>query len=562
MSTKALGGRLLDYLAGGLPAARKSFDAATGRFLHESGGWAVTKQDVVYPMALLYTTPGRPQHGDGDILRMILGGGDAWRDAQDEEGRFEFVKVDGSRWGKTYMPWSMYHWLETYVLMRGQMDKERRSRWEDGLRLAFAGAARELADHTFVHNIPTWHGMALVRASEVFGEASWKEVGARLIAQAAAAQDPDGYWPEGGGPTTSYNLVYVHALGLYYRFTQDESVLVCLKRALEFHMHFTYPDGSGVAAVDGRVRYGPGISATGLPGFVPFPRGRRFVRFLVDRLCERNPQGGLTPHLASAAMCLTDGAEAAIPQEQGDYASVHNGHGLVRRRGPWSVCLSGYLTPTEELPLSSRVRWHKDRQNYVGIWHRDVGLVVGGGSSKKQPEFSTFEVIAGRTMRWEADEAELVCEHDGDVLRLKYGETTCRVRVRVVDESRIEIGFGAEGPKRVPVAVVGGLCLPCVGGRELVAAGSGGPCALDPERTWRASWAEDDASEDRWLRIGRVRLDLPPGAGFDWPIYPVNPYAINNAAPPAQAVGVVAVPVAVGAPEKVVAITVEDEPEA
>lgn len=121
------------------------------------------------------------------------------------------------------MCWSMYHWVEAHGLLRGEMDPERRARWEAGLRLCFDGIIRELGDAPRAHNINCWHGMALVRAAQLLAENSWLEAGKRIIRRHVAAQSPEGYWDEGAGPTTSYNLVYVHAIGLYYWFTGSGS---------------------------------------------------------------------------------------------------------------------------------------------------------------------------------------------------------------------------------------------------------------------------------------------------------------------------------------------------
>ncbi len=101
------------------------FDPATGRFLTE-GGWAVTNQDILYPLALLYRTqdPDNPYAQDGRILEYALRGGDALRDFQYPDGQVEFIKVDGSTWGPIYMPWSMYHWLEAYALLEEELDPD------------------------------------------------------------------------------------------------------------------------------------------------------------------------------------------------------------------------------------------------------------------------------------------------------------------------------------------------------------------------------------------------------------------------------------------------------
>ena len=49
---------------------------------------------------------------------------------------------------------------------------------------------------------------------------------------------------------------------------------------------------------------------------------------------------------------------------------------MVRREGPWFICLSGYTAP---VPQS---RWIQDRQNLVSLYHDKAGLILGGGSDR------------------------------------------------------------------------------------------------------------------------------------------------------------------------------------
>ncbi|MCB0079956.1 MAG: hypothetical protein KDE47_03455, partial [Caldilineaceae bacterium] len=246
---------ILRTLIEDVPMNLARFDESTGRFLTE-GGWAVTNQDLVYPLALLYRTqhPDNPYFQDQHILGYACRGGDAWRDFQYPDGKVEFIKVDDSTWGPIYMPWSMYHWLETYALLRDELGDERRARWEDGLTLAYDGIAAGLAAGR-VHNIPTWDGMATFRAGQIFDREDWREAGRNMIYRTVEEQQPGGYWLEHHGPTPSYNLVYVHAIGLYHFFSGDESVLDCLESATDFHIRYTYPDGRLVETIDGRVKY-------------------------------------------------------------------------------------------------------------------------------------------------------------------------------------------------------------------------------------------------------------------------------------------------------------------
>ena len=96
--------------------------------------------------------------------------------------------------------------------------------------------------------------MSLHRAGVVFNKEEWKSTADKVMKNAIEVQHPDGFWPEHKGPTVSYNYVYAHALGLYRYHGGAVDVLETLKRSLKFHQAFTYPDGSTVETIDGRVK--------------------------------------------------------------------------------------------------------------------------------------------------------------------------------------------------------------------------------------------------------------------------------------------------------------------
>ncbi len=531
------------------------FDEENGRFL-TGDGWAVTNQDIVYPLALLYTTAGNPYYGDDRILHVALRGADAWRDFQYPDGRVEFVKVDGSRWGPTYMPWSMYHWLETYALLRGQLDAPRRARWEDGLTLAYDGISGELA-RGHVHNIPTWNGMAAYRAGEILSRADWQEAGRKMIALAVEAQTPHGYWIEHHGPTTLYNLVYTHAIGLYHVFSGDESVLPCLARATDFHIRYTYPDGRVLETIDGRVKYHDHVPDFAHTTFSFFPQGRRYVRMLVesmhaDRQAHAEPhisyvvtsgslrianaEYGLSPRLASAYVHLQSGPEAPIPQDQPAYQVHDPDHALIRRGQGWFYCLSGIVTP----PVESR--WGQDRGNYVSVWHEETGLIVGGGNSKDQPEWSTFAIGSSPDVSHLPIAASLRPAAENDAVALTYGVpaeveapqagATCVLALRIASKECLEIHM--TGPAHTPAEAHLTLKLKP---DEPLRTGTGAALSLDgPPIDLDA-----DASGG-WVGWGKWRITLPAGSRFQWPVLPFNPYTADGAAPLDEAAGILTVP--------------------
>ena len=523
------------------------FEPSSGRFL-TGGGWAVTNQDVVYPLALLYVTedPSNPYYGDERILDHVARGADAWRDFQYPDGRVEFIKIDGSQWGPTYMPWSMYHWLETYALLRDTLDAQRRRSWEEGLALAYGGIARGLeANH--VHNIPTWNGMALYRAGQLFGRPEWLDRGKKTIDLAVNTQTPQGYWREHHGPTTSYNLVYVHAIGLYHVFSGDDSLLPCLERGTDFHIRYTYPDGRVVETIDGRVKYHDRVPDLAHAAFSLFPQGRSFVRFLVEnmvRLRREHPlphlsyadtrgkhqivgaNYGLSARLASGYVHYRDGPAAPIPQDSESYAILDPDHALLRHADGWFTCLSGITTP----PVDNR--WGQDRQSFCSVWHKSCGLLIGGGNSREQPEWSSFVVEIEGGTAYLPDSAQLERDGDVDTVKMTYAGCTCTLSTQIVSADHLQLtALGATGqPSRAQFLLQ-------LDPAHALRTGLGDQLTLNADPISLSAEKAGGAIEHRGWRVV-----LPPGSRVEWPVLPFNPYTEDGAAPVDEAVAILSVP--------------------
>jgi len=510
--------RVLEAMAEGVTAVLPSFDEPTGRFLAEPEGptapgaapedigWCVINQDIIYPLAVLHTTPGTPFHGDEKVLEMALRGGDAIRDFQYPDGRVEFLKVDGSRWGPTYMGWTNYAWLETYALLRDELDGQRRSRWEEGLTLAHDGQAKEISDG-HIHNIPCWKAMSCCRAVELLDRPDWKTVGTAMIHAVVDAQQPGGYWAEHGGPSVLYNHVYVHGIGLYYAFTRDERVLPALEAASELHQTFSYPNGVPVETVDGRVKYHDRLMSMGWVGFSACPKGRRLVRLLAEQLVpERDVkrfQGGA---IASAVQHLIEGDEATTNVDRPAFRESYRDWAVVCREQPWFGCLSAFACP----PVASR--WGQDRQAFLSLWHEEHGLILGGGNSKDQPEWSSF-VADGRFI---PDAGELL--DDGTGVDLTYGRVRCRLRL-LFEEHHPVIEAGTEGGPALQQFVIQ------TAPGDVIRTATGQQATLQDTAV---QWGP--AELGAWLEWKGLQITVPTGAMFRWPTTPFNPYAADGAA--------------------------------
>ncbi len=516
---------LLDIMAAGAGERLDTFDEATGRFITEPTGpiapgakpedlgWIVTNQEVIYALATLFLEGPPRFSGSPEILDIIGRAGDAIRDFQDADGRVEFLKPDGSRWGMTYMGWTNYAWLETWALMRDRagaaLDDARRASWEEGLTLAHEGQAAELRGLDHVHNIPTWKAMSCWRAGELMGRSDWQEVAEQYMARCVEAQAPGGFWPEHGGPTTGYNRVYLHALGLYAIFSGDRSVMPAIEAATDFHQAFTYPDGSDIKVIDGRTKYSASINASALVAMTLTPRGRRYADYVLSlpRFAEAM-QNPVASHTVSLYHHMRGGDEAPINLDEPSFAKTYGDWALLLREGPWFGALSAFVCP----PTGSR--WGQDRQQFLSLWHEDAGLLIGGGNSRNQPEWSSF-VTSGRYI---PDSGEIA---DGGV-GLGYGDSLCRIALRFEGEAAV-IEASVEGG-----SAVNHLTLPLKPGERVTCAS--GLCAVTGDEPLH--W--DARRMGEWIELRgphrAVRIALPAGAQFAWPSLPFNPYAIDGAA--------------------------------
>lgn len=526
-------------------------------------GWAVTHQDIMLCMAVLYTSRRSGNlYRDASLLKKIAMAGDALRRFQYPDGKVEFVKADGSKWGPIYMPWSMYHWLETYRLIAPELDDRREADWRDGLNLAFEGMHREMRHAldtraeraSVVHNIPTWNAMSLHRASAVLGNPGWKRTADTMIRLTLKEQDADGFWPEHHGPTTLYNLVYIHALGLYARHGGDIDVMPALDRALAFHERFTYPDGSKVETVDGRTKYARFPSPMGLTGFTLLPRGAAYAQSLID-LAMREGAAWKAPHMAdllqywspgSATVTAADSSTGADQTADGktvtavDRSTLFDrpvieaeaARSIVIKREGWFVCLSAYTAPQVES------RWGQDRQSFIGVWQRDSGLIVGGGNSKNQPEWSTFEVRP-------AEGGHFYVPREGapDIrnrqIRLTCGPRTLTVRLRDMTAEGIRLDFAAdivdgdEALAHIPLQLQTGLPL---------TADEAGHASLVNERPIRLRQAQGS----HLIRHAGWQLRFDGSYDLRWPSHPFNPYAADGSAKLDEAVALLTLPLKAG----------------
>ena len=439
---------------------KKHYDPVTGRFMDyvvfdENGnriepepnkGWAITHQDYLLGFAYLYKTPfeNNPYYMNPETYDMILKGVQAWRNWQGEDGRMEFIKSNGECWGPIYMPWSWYHWLETYGLMRDDLSDEVRSDWEKGMWPGLESYAKQ--DPTHIHNIPVWQAMCVHRAGKFFDRQDWCDAGSALIENCCKLQHPDGFWAEHQGPATGYNQVYIHSLALYYVHGGSVDVLPALKRAIQFTKMFTYPNGIGNDTIDGRQHYHPvkkdaNWSTMGIPAYAITKSGLVYLNSLMGVYSQSKASMAYTTslllalasHRAIDDVDSDDLGDTFAPDFTASYGSA-----TVVRKNNNQITLSAYTAPLTES------RWGMDRQFFASVWTEDADLLMGSANSKNHIELSTFVIgdQDGKVLSYIPTAGKVV--KDG-VVSLDYsGYAECTIEGSVCDCGKLKLTYSAK----------------------------------------------------------------------------------------------------------------------
>ncbi len=370
----------------------------------------------------------------------------------DEEGYVDFYGQAGFQWGRDLAgAWPLFFWQEALVLLEKELDSElfisQRAKIFKILKAHFDSINKLVeSDPGFfkqdIHNLFIWKVLLIFRAGGLWKNDDWTSFGTRVMNQVVQAQNPDGWWSE-GGPTVGYNLVTATAVSLYAEYSGDEKALSAMKKSAVFHSAFSYPDGSKIEAIDGRMRYSPGVMMFIPPSFARFPEGKRYLdavarSFEKDKPLEFSSVQGFS-FLGSIHENLP---EISVPGSyEIDALKIFPGlkSALVKERG-WAMALCGY----ENAKNISCFRL--ERQNLLSVWHKKTGLIVGGGHSKYQPEFSCFNVFERTGNLHYLHANSCAAAERGEMgLSMEYGGVPVFISVRIIDGKRIAVRYGVKG---------------------------------------------------------------------------------------------------------------------
>lgn len=480
-----------------------------------------TSPGVMLSAAVLYRKhhPDNRSFGDRKKLELALALGDLFaRQSENDpaENRQDYE-------------WEIHFWLDTYRLLEAELGAERRKLWRRELEKNVRWFEREVRGRL---DFPRYQGpyirtstnhLALFAstvylAGRCFPDKEWERLGAAALHRLAAEeQTEDGFWAEftDNGPTTGYNYITMTCVALYCEHSRDTAALEALRRATDFHRHFTWPDGTPVETINGRNRHWR-VNAWGHFGFSHWPDGRGYAAFLAGFFSSED-LGAVGSRnlgrLAQNALYYHEGPVSPSPQELPRFAYRMKRQAGIRKSGPWIVCLSGLI----DTPIDSR--FTLDRQGHMSIFHQNLGMIITGANSKMQPELATFLEKKGERLTTIPLSSRLRMADERDRLGLGYHTFFAEVEVPTPERDRLPFRFVVTevGPRGRIEDVRLNLQLNLKAGAVLETATR--KITLDETRI--------DLGPDQlggWIRHGGWKLRVHPTARLVWPVLPFNPY--------------------------------------
>jgi hypothetical protein len=516
---------------------------------------------VILAAAVLYAKPNssNPHYMDPKMLALALKIGDLLA-SENERGRFG-ERLNSDR--------DVYMWLDAYRLLRPDLGEDRQRRWQRELEknIAVLAADSELRvdfpgyQSPFIGTSPNhlslWASTVYL-AGRVFGNRSWEELGARVMHRfAAEEQSPNGYWGEHDQalPTPGYDYTTYTGVALYYEYSHDPAALKALRRGLDFHKFFTYPDGTPVEVLDDRNRFthvrgwgrrtpsaqeeeeipsgGNDESVSkGQFGFSNFPDGCRYAEFLTSFFQEGHLGYEDLGRIAQDALYYHAGPSAPTPQDLPHYSRQLTLPAGIRKSGPWVVCLSGLIS-TQAVTN----QYYHDRQGSLSIYHQKPGLIVTGANSKRQPELATFlERLLGTVFHMPLS-SRLQMGEEYDRLSLTYNTFFSDLYVTTKpSDKELEFHFAITG-RGTPGEEARLTLQLCLSAGEILETASGRKILLGSERI-----VIEAGALGGWIRHHGWTLKVDPTASLVWPVYPHNPYADGPETSIQFAVGALSVP--------------------
>src|SRR6185369_14495248 len=97
---------------------------------------------------------------------------------------------------------------------------------------------------------------------------------------------------------------------------------------------------------------------------------------------------------------------------------------VMRKSSGWTTCVSGIVSTRAQIN-----QFYLDRQGHISVFHENLGLIVTGANSKRQPELGTFSERFDDVVNALPLSSRLDTSSSGDRLALSYNTFFADIRM-------------------------------------------------------------------------------------------------------------------------------------
>lgn len=263
---------------------------------------------------------------------------------------------------------------------------------------AYAHHAMEEPMFFTAFNHESWRCWTLYNAGLYFNKPEWCNRSLFFLHQLLNCQTNEGFWEESAhhGPSMKYNQLMLSPLAWISRLSNDAKIKEAATRLSAFMSRWTFPDGTTIGTFDGRQSTSLMLFSPVVPGLEFTQTGaelnQRGIKLWSSRGCFTDDRalGNSNWYAHFSAFSIADALwyflkynqtensislEIDNPKTNLENHSIHF-DGILKRWGDWCLAISGQ---NSDVPRMVTNVFRLDRQSRLELWHKDTGVILGGG---------------------------------------------------------------------------------------------------------------------------------------------------------------------------------------
>jgi hypothetical protein len=283
--------------------------------------------------------------------------------------------------------------------------------------------AKPILEKYATYQVKAYRGLNLIfldiatlhLASEFFNEPEWKVIAKKALERLMKRFDPEeGYMPDNRdedeevGPSTSYFVYTMFTVSFLLRLCPDNQLGFKLQRGLDWMMRSNYPNAQMVDIYDERGRLKPYSDAefatislfNRSPLFACSSGGREMIQYWESHATKKSDLGTIAndinffDSILIKNMGFFDAMDSKnsfwVSKKESHYYCYQNNKSAFYKEGNWAFAFHGYLSGS----IDPKTLWHRELQQHFSVYYHGLSVIIGGGNSLGQPEFSTFRTTA------------------------------------------------------------------------------------------------------------------------------------------------------------------------